>query len=192
MQRAIIDGKSVTGITTMYMDVGLDTGDMLVKKEYRISEDDNFETVHDALAALGADAISETVKRAVEGTLLREAQDDALATYAEKITKEEGHLNFCESASVLHDRIRGMSPFPLSYCYLPSGSLLKIVKAKVSDKKPRSAATGEVISLENGAVTIACGDGAIDVLAVLPEGKGRMAARDYINGRKLNVGDILA
>lgn len=192
MQRAIIDGKPITGVTTMYMDVGLDTGDMLVKKEYFIGDEDNFETVHDALASLGADAISETVKMAIEGTLVREVQDADLATYAEKITKEEGHLNFGESAVALHNRIRGMSPFPLSYCYLPSGSMLKIVKAKVSDKKSPSAQVGEVISLDGGAITVACADTAIDVLAVLPEGKGRMPARDYINGRKINVGDILA
>ena len=176
----------------MQMNEGLDTGDMLIKKEYAIADHDNFETVHDVLASLGADAISETVSKAIENTLVREVQDAELATYAEKITKEEGHLNFGESAVALHNRIRGMSPFPLSYCYLPSGSMLKIVKAKVSDKKSPSATAGEVISLDGGAITVACADGAIDILAVLPEGKGRMPARDYINGRKINVGDILA
>ena len=192
MQRALIDGKEKTGITTMYMAEGLDTGDMLLKKEYIIGDEDNFETVHDALALLGADAISETVKMAIEGTLVREVQDDSLSTYAEKITKEEGHLNFSASALTLHNRIRGMSPFPLSYAYLPDGSMLKIVRAKVSDKTPSSAAIGEVISLDGGMITVACGEGAIDILALLPQGKGRMLSRDYINGRKIKVGDILA
>ena len=176
----------------MYMDVGLDTGDMLIKKEYPISREDDFETVHDALAALGADAISETVKKALNGTLVREAQDETAATYAEKITKEEGHLDFSLSAAVLHNRIRGMSPFPLSYVYLEGGSILKIVKSRVSDKKSASARPGEVISLDDGAISVACGEGVIDILGVLPEGKGRMSARDYINGRRIKVGDILA
>ena len=192
MQRAIIDGKDKTGITTMYMDVGLDTGDMLIKKEYPISCEDDFETVHDALAALGADAISETVNKALDGTLVRKAQDESAATYAEKITKEEGHLDFTSSAKVLHNRIRGMSPFPLSYVYLDGGSILKIVKSRVSCKTSGSAQPGEVISLDDGAISVACGEGVIDILGVLPEGKGRMSARDYINGRRIKVGDILA
>ena len=135
MQRAIIDGKEKTGITTMYMDVGLDTGDMLIKKEYIIGEEDNFETVHDALASLGADAISETVTMALQGTLVREAQDDSLSTYAEKITKEETLVDFSLDARALHNKIRGMSPFPLAYTTTPDGSILKIVRARVSDKK---------------------------------------------------------
>lgn len=192
MQRAIIDGKEKTGVTIQMMDVGLDTGDMLLKREYIIGAEDDFETVHDALAELGADALAQAVRLAERGELVREKQDDSLSTYAEKITKEEGHLDFTLDARTLHDRIRGMSPFPLSYCYMADGSILKIVKARVSDKKACNARTGEVISLDGGMVTVACGDGAIDILALLPQGKGRMPARDYINGRKIKVGDILA
>ena len=192
MQRAIIDGKKKTGVTIQMMDVGLDTGDMILKREYIIRDDDNFETVHDALAELGAEALAETVRMAAAGKPAGEAQDDALSTYAEKITKEEGHLDFSRDALSLHNRIRGMSPFPLSYSYLADGSILKIVRARVSDKKAGSAEPGEVISLDGGAITVACGEGAVDILAVLPQGKGRMPARDYINGRKINVGDILA
>ncbi len=192
MQRAIIDGKPKTGVTIQMMDVGLDTGDMILKREYIIRDNDDFETVHDALAELGADALAETVRMAEAGALTGEAQDEALSSYAEKITKEEGHLDFALDPVTLHNRIRGMSPFPLSYCYLGDGSILKIVKAKVSDKKAVGASAGEVISLDGGAITVSCGEGAVDILAVLPQGKGRMPARDYINGRKIKVGDILA
>ncbi len=192
MQRALIDGKKKTGVTVQMMDVGLDTGDMLLKREYLIRDDDDFETVHDALAELGADALAETVKMAASGRPRGVAQDESQSTYAEKITKEEGHLNYSEHALSLHNRIRGMSPFPLSYSYLADGSILKIVKARVSDKASDTASAGEVISLDGGAITVCCGEGAIDILAVLPQGKGRMPARDYINGRKIKVGDILA
>ncbi len=192
MQRAIIDGKPKTGVTIQMMDVGLDTGDMLLKREYIIGDEDDFETVHDALAELGADALAEAVRLAERGELVREKQDDSLSTYAEKITKEEGHLDLSQSARALHDRIRGMSPFPLSYCNLADGSILKIVKARISDKGSAAASPGEVISLDGGAITVACGTGAIDILAVLPQGKGRMPARDYINGRRIKVGDVLA
>ena len=98
MQRAIIDGKKKTGVTIQMMDVGLDTGDMILKREYVIRDDDNFETVHDALAELGAEALAETVRMAAAGKPAGEAQDDSLSTYAEKITKEEGHLDFSRDA----------------------------------------------------------------------------------------------
>ena len=192
MQRAIIDGKEKTGITTMYMAQGLDTGDMLLKKEYVIAPDDNFECVHDALSALGAEAISETLKMAEAGTLKREVQDDSLSSYAEKITKEECRLDFSLDARSLHNRIRGTSPVPLSYTKTPDGAQLKIVKAKISDKKPSDGTyPGTVISLDRGYITVACGVGAIDIEAVLPEGKGRMNARDFINGRRIKTGDLL-
>ena len=191
MQRAIIDGKAKTGITTMYMDAGLDTGDMLLKKELEIKPEDNFEDVHDALAELGACAICETVELALRGELVREVQDDSLSTYAEKITKEECRIDFSADAKTLHNKIRGMSPFPLAYTNMPDGSILKIVKARVSERPKGNAAQGEVISLEGGVISVACGDGVIDVLGVLPEGKGRMPASDFINGRKIKAGDIL-
>ncbi len=192
MQRALIDGKEKTGVTIQYMAEGIDTGDMLLKKEYIIKDDDNFETVHDALASLGADAISETVIMAEAGTLVREAQDDSLSTYAQKITKEEGRIDFSLDARTLHNKIRGMSPFPLAYAFMPDGSMLKIVKAKVSDKTVCTAEAGCVVSLDSGVITVACGSGALDIEGVLPQGKGRMQARDYINGRKIKLGDILS
>ena len=192
MQRAIIDGKSKTGVTIQYMAEGIDTGDMLLKKEYEIADDDDFEKVHDALAELGAQAISEALSKAVSGTLTRETQDDSKSSYAEKITKDEGHLDFSESAHALHNRIRGMSPYPLSYAFLPDGSMLKIIKAKVSDKDILEGPCGCVTSLSGGFITVACGSGSIDILAVLPQGKGRMQALDFINGRKIKIGDILS
>ena len=192
MQRAIIDGKKKTGITTMYMDVGLDTGDMLLVREVEIKPEDNFETIHDTLAALGAEAIVETARRAEEGTLVRIKQDDSLATYAQKITKEECRIDFSLDAPTLHNKIRGTSPFPLSYTFMPDGSLLKIVSAKVSDKKSSGAAVGTVISLDGGCISVITGDGVLDITGVLPQGKGRMRASDFINGRKIKLGDILA
>lgn len=192
MQRAILDGKSKTGVTIMYMDVGLDTGDMLIKKELEIKEDDNFETVHDALAALGAEAITEAVSLAEQGRLVREKQDDSLATYAEKITKEECHIDFSLDARTLHNKIRGMSPFPLAYSLMPDGSILKIVKARISKTHNGAQAPGSVLSLDNGVITVSCGEGAVDIEGVLPQGKGRMRAADFINGRKIKVGDILS
>ena len=190
MQRAIIDGQSVTGITTMYMDVGLDTGDMLLKAEYAIGETDNFETVHDALASLGAKTLIETVEVLKKGVVVRQAQDDALATYAAKIEKEDCLLNFSMDATALHNLIRGLSPIPLAFTHTPDGKLLKVTASRVISQGGAHAECGKVLSLD-GEIAVACGKGILALTAVLPEGKGKMNAADFIRGRKIAVGDIL-
>ena len=190
MQRAIIDGKAVTGITTMYMAEGLDTGDMLLKAELPIEEDDNFETVHDKLGALGASLILDTLDVISRGEAERIPQDDSLSTYAAKITKEDCLLDFSKDARTLHNLIRGLSPIPLSFTHTPDGKLLKVLEAKVNEEASVNENAGEVISLDGG-ITVACGRGSVTFLRVLPEGKARMNAADFIRGRKIALGNIL-
>ncbi len=189
MQRAIIDGEKITGITTMYMDVGLDTGDMIYKEEFVIEDEHDFEDVHDGLAALGASLLLKTVNDIKEGKAPREKQNDAEMTYAAKIEKADCLIDFGKSAREIHDLIRGLSPIPLSFAHTPDGKLLKVLKARVSAFKGEGV-VGEVISLDGG-ITVKCGDGAIELLRVLPEGKGRMDASDFIRGRKIAIGDLL-
>ena len=191
MQRAIIDGKKITGVTTMYMDVGLDTGDMLLKKEVEILPNDNFENIHDKLGEVGADLLIETVKGLEAGTITPEKQDDALSNYAKKIEKSDCLINFSENANTVHNLIRGLSPIPLSFTHTPNGKLLKVVASEVRDAEcENSEEAGSVVALD-GKITVACGRGLIDLLVVGPEGKSRMNAADFIRGRKINVGDIL-
>ena len=194
MQRAIIDGCATTGITTMYMDVGLDTGDMLLRDEVEIGENDNFEDMHDRLGAVGAGTLLRTIEALKDGTLVAQKQDASLATYAAKIEKEDCVLDFARPAKELHNQIRGLSPIPLSFTHTPDGKLLKVLTSRVSGVVcPADAIVGTVVSLDNGAITVACGDGtALDLLRVLPEGKGRMDAGDFIRGRKIQVGDLLS
>ncbi len=194
MQRAIIDGCTVTGITTMYMDVGLDTGDMLLKDEVAIGENDNFEDMHDRLGAVGAGTLLRTIAALKEGTLIAQKQDASLATYAAKIEKEDCVLDFARPAGALHNQIRGLSPIPLSFTHTPDGKLLKVLASRVSAVPcPAGATAGTVISLDGGVITVACGDHtALDILRVLPEGKGRMEAGDFIRGRKISGGDVLS
>ena len=190
MQRAIIDGKKVTGITTMKMEAGLDTGEMYEQATLPIGDDDNFEVVHDALGALGARLLLSTIEKLECGVLVGTPQDDAKATYAKKIEKEDCKLDFARPARELHNLIRGLSPLPLAVTTLPDGKLLKIVSAKVSDcsKKGRP---GEILSLDGGKITVACKEGALDLLTLVPEGKKKMSAQDLINGRRVKVGDLL-
>ena len=191
MQRAIMEGKQITGVTTMQMDVGLDTGDMLLKGEIEIAENDNFETVHDKLGACGAKVMMQTLDALKKGTLTPVKQDDSLANYAAKIEKEDCVIDFAKSAKEVHDQIRGLSPIPLAFTHTPDGKMLKVIAAEVSDLS-FDATPGTVLSLADGKITVATANGAVALLTVLPEGKKRMSAADFINGRKINVGDVLS
>lgn len=190
MQRAIMEGKAVTGITTMYMDVGLDTGDMLLREEVAIEESDNFETIHDKLGLCGASLLVRTLDAVEDGSATRTPQNHALATYAAKITKDDCLLNFDDDASAVHNIIRGLSPIPLSFTHTPDGKLLKITQARRTEDTATHERPGEILSLDGG-ITIACRRGSVLLTGVLPEGKSRMSAVDFIRGRRVAVGDIL-
>ena len=188
MQRAIMDGCTETGITTMYMSEGLDTGDMLERLVCPIGENDNFEDIHDRLADMGAELLPHTLTELAAGTLTPVPQTGE-ASYAEKITRGDCLIDFNMSARVIHDKVRALSPIPLAYTH-HSGKLLKIVTTSLTGRKS-DARPGTVISLDEGKIFVACGDGVIAVTRLLPEGKGRMDSCDYIRGRKIKINDIL-
>lgn len=188
IQRAIMEGETLTGVTAMYMDEGLDTGDMIFIEKVEIAEDDNFETVHDKLAVAGSKAILKTVEAAKSQNVPREKQDDSKFTYAAKIEKEDRIVDFSKSALQVHNQIRGLSPFPRAFTYMQDGKLLQITKSRVSEGNGKA---GEVIKADKEGFTVACGSGAVTVLEVIPEGKGKMDASAFVNGRKISVGDIL-
>lgn len=195
MQRAIMQGKEVVGVTTMYMAEGLDTGDMLEKAEMVLTEEDNFETVHDTLAAIGSDLLVSTLEKLKTRTITPTPQDDTLATYAAKIENTDCVLDFSQSAATLFHQIRGLSPFPLAFCR-HNGKTLKIIDSRIVDESKLKASeltapVGTVLSLENGEILVRCGNGALTIRALLPEGKSRMKAKDFINGRKIQKGDLL-
>ena len=191
MQRAIIDGKKTTGITTMYMAAGLDTGDMLLKAETEILPNDNFEDIHDKLGVLGAETLLRTVNKIKSGTITAEKQDDSLATYAAKIEKSDCLINFSKDANTVHNLIRGLSPIPLSFTHTPDGKLLKVVRAEVEDAESENTELPGTVTSVDGRITVACGKGKINLLTVVPEGKSRMSGADFIRGRKIGVGDLL-
>lgn len=190
IQRAIMAGEKKTGVTAMFMDEGLDTGDMILVNPVAIEENDNFETVHDKLAIAGAEALTEVVARIKNGTITRTPQPEG-ETYAAKIENEDCKLDFSLSARELHNIIRGLSPIPLSFTHTPDGKLLKIVSAAVASENGIAGAPGEVVSLDGGKIRVACGEGELYILGCQPEGKRRMSAADLINGRRIAVGDVL-
>ncbi len=186
IQRAIIDGESRTGITVMYMNEGLDTGDMLAKTEVEITEDDNFETLFDKMAVEGARLLTQTLPRIISGEAVPEKQDDSLASYAKKIEKSDCLIDFSQSARDVHNRIRGLSPYPLGYT-VRGGQPLKVVRSELTDTVSDKAA-GTVVSVTDG-ITVVCGDGAcIKITELLPAGKKRMSSADYLRGNKVYEG----
>ncbi len=197
MQRAVIDGKRVTGITTMYMDEGIDTGDMLLKCTVDIAPEDDFGVVHDRMAAAGADLLIKTLESLCDGTLYRTPQPEEGATYAAKLEKSELFVDFTRPAADILNLIRGASPAPLALTHTPDGKLLKLVSASLAERGEAACAAGRVVSLDGrgaGGITVACGDGSerLVLRTVVPEGKGRMSAGEFIRGRKISEGDILS
>ena len=189
MQRAVMNGERETGVTTMKMDAGLDTGDILLVEKFPIGEEDTFETVHDTSAQIGGALLSRTLRALEEGSIIPQKQDHTLATYADKITKEECAIDFSLPAATLHARIRGLSPIPLAFTRMPNGKLLKVVSASRAEGHGKS---GEILRAERDGFVVACGEGALLIRTVVPEGKGKMSAADLLRGRQIAVGDILA
>lgn len=191
MQRAIINGESKTGVTVMYMDEGLDTGDVITAVEFPIGPEDDFEAIHDRSLEIGAPLLAKTIFEIGEGRAKRTPQDGSLSCYAAKIEKEDCKLDFTKSAKTLDFQIRGVTPIPGAFAYL-RGKMLKISRATPVCGKGQA---GEVIAVDaqgEGGFTVACGEGALLVRSVIPEGKGKMSAGDLIRGRKIEKGDILS
>ena len=191
MQRAIMAGETETGVTVIKMDEGLDTGDILLVSKFPIGENDNLETVHDTSAEIGGRLLCEAVRAIKDGSITRVAQSEEDACYAAKITKEECKIDFTKTAKEVHNLIRGISPVPLAFTKTPDGKLLKVVSSRLKDTKGEA---GRVLALSDkgeGEIVVGCGEGAVALTAVIPEGKGRMSAADMIRGRKIAVGDKL-
>ena len=190
MQRAIMAGEKETGVTIMHMADGVDTGDIISVEKFPISDTDDFEAIHDRSALVGSALLSKTIVEISLGKAKRIPQDDSLATHAAKVEKEDCKLDFTKSAKNLDFQIRGVTPIPGAFAYL-NGKMLKINRARPTTGKGNP---GEVISLNSqgtGEILVACGEGALSITAVIPEGKGKMSAGDFIRGRKIQLGDIL-
>ena len=190
MQRAVMEGETVTGVTSMYMAEGLDTGDMLLTEKVAIAPDDNFEAVHDKLGEAGARVLLRTVDAAKRGDLHPIRQNDADSTYAAKIEKAECLVDWTWDTKRLHDKIRGLSPFPLAYTTLPNGKLFKIVRAH-PEAGSVPAPAGTVIAADKSGIKVACGSGVLVIETATPEGKKAQSAADLINGRQIAVGTKL-
>lgn len=190
MQWAIIDGETVTGITTMYMAKGLDSGDMLLKGEVEITPEDTFATVHDKMAVVGANLLVETLQKLENGTLQREEQNHDAATYAPMLTKETGHVDWSKTAKEIINLIRGLNPAPAAYA-IYENEVLKIFKAEQTDITIESQKCGEIVAVVKKGFVVKCGDGCLLVTEVQARGGKRMATDAYLRGHSMELGILL-
>ena len=188
IQWSVIDGESKTGVTTMQMDVGLDTGDMLMKCETAIDPDETAGELHDRLSLMGAKLIVDTLAALEQGALTPQKQDDSESCYAKMLTKELCAVDWHKSAKEIHDQIRGLSPWPVATAVL-EGKKLKLHRSAIAAQGSETAACGEIISLDP--LTVQCGEGAVALLEIQAEGKKRMNAQDYLRGHPIETGTIL-
>jgi len=189
---AIARGETVTGVTIMRMDAGMDTGPMLLAREVPIGEEDTAGTMFDLLSRLGADALSEALDRLREGTLREIAQDDSRATYAPLLTKEHGAIDWTKSAREVRNLVRGMTPWP-SAATVHRGKALKVLSAAGREPgKSVAASPGEVLSVGKEGIEVACGDGTLLLVRLQPEGGKAMSAWDYAQGHRVGKGERLS
>ena len=190
MQWSIIDGEKVTGITTMYMAKGLDSGDMLLKAEVEITDEDTFATIHDKMAVTGANLLLDTLDQLEAGTLERIPQDHDAATYAPMITKETGHIDWSKNRQDIINLIRGLNPVPAAYTIYEE-EVLKIFGAVVSDVQADDAANGEIVAVVKKGFVIKCGDGCLLLTEVQARGGKRMMTDAYLRGHAVKEGILL-
>lgn len=189
IQWSIVCGDKVTGITTMLMEKGLDTGDMLLKEEVVIGENETGEELHDRLSLIGADLMIKTLIGLEEGSIIPEKQDDSLSTYAPIINREMGHIDFTKSAAEIHNLIRGFYSWPAAYFFL-HGKRVKVLSSRLSFSTDEPA--GTVVKSDTELV-ISCGDGNCVLLCeIQPEGSKRMSAADYLKGHSIEKGTVIS
>jgi methionyl-tRNA formyltransferase len=183
----IINGETETGVTTMLMDVGLDTGDMLVKKVTAIDPEEDTQSLHDRLSALGADSLDETLDLLCTGSLAPEKQDDSLSCYAPMLKKENGLIDWDRDPQVIKNLVRGMTPWPGAFTYLDE-KFLKIYRLRIGDG---TGSPGTVLAVGKDGIEVACAGGSVILEEVQLEGKKRLPVREFLAGCRIDPGTIL-
>lgn len=181
IHKAIIDGEEKTGITIMYMDEGMDTGDIIKKEEINIDEEDNVGTLHDKLSVLGADLLIKTLPSIFNKTNDRIKQDNSLSSLAPTIKRNDELIDFNKKVSDVFNQIRGLYPFPCSY-FLLDGKEIKVLSARKTMKKSISCGTINSVGKDN--ISIGTKDYDIEILKIKPSGKKEMFVKDFLNGKK--------
>lgn len=186
---AIVNGEEKTGVTIMYIDKGLDSGDMILKRESKIEEEDTLEIMHDKLAKLGSEALVEAMELLEKGEAKREAQNHDEATFCRTIEKDEAKIDWTKSMKDVYNFVRGMNPFPCAFTLLEN-KRYKIYEVEKNDKDYPGKA-GEVVDIIKGkGYVIKVGDKAVILKKVKPENKKMISGKDMINGNYFKLGEL--
>lgn len=188
IQWCVLNGEKVSGVTSMQMDVGLDTGDMLLSKSVEISENETAGELHDELSVIGAEVMVETIRLLIDGKLKPEKQNDEESNYSPMLSKELCPINWNEPARNVHNKIRGLSPWPVATAKW-GDKTVKIHKSMISDRTGRIP--GEVI-VSDRKLIVSCGEStSIEIISLQLEGKKAMNADDFLRGNPICEGTIL-
>jgi len=181
IQWALINGDTETGVTTFFLKEKVDTGNMILQENVKIEQDDNFETLHDKMMALGADTLIKTISLIENSKVIEKAQDDSLASPAPKITKEICKINWNETAEKIFNLVRGLSPFPGAFFEM-DGKTYKVLRSNpVIEPKLNTA---EIMETKKE-LFIGCKEGTLQILEIQPEGRKRMSADEFLRGYSL-------
>jgi len=191
IHHAIINGDKFTGITIMYMDKKMDSGDIISQESIPILEDDTLDTVYEKMSSLGANLLIKTLPSIIEGTNNRIKQDEREVTFGYNITKEEEKINFNKDINSIHNRIRGLSSIPGAYCFLDD-KRLKIYKSVVTNKKSTEI-PGTIIDIDKTGISVSTSDYVIKLTDIKLEGKKRCLVEEFVNGIKKEeyIGKVL-
>lgn len=190
IQRAIMAGDKVTGVTTMFMDAGLDTGDIILQAPLEIGAEMDFGEIHDRLAQAGADLLLDTMAVLTSGSSPRRKQDDQRSSYAHRISREEERIDWNMSAAEINNTVRALSPQPGAYTSL-RGQRFKIFRSLVHQQDTGTKA-GEIADVTSDGFAVQTGDGILEILEIQKEGKKRISSRDFMKGFSLEPGDVLS
>ncbi|MHA2853499.1 methionyl-tRNA formyltransferase [Paenibacillus lautus] len=194
IQRSIINGESVTGITLMYMAEGLDTGDMIARAEVPIEDDDTAGTMFEKLSQAGAELLRRELPRLVKGKVEAEPQDDSKATYAPNLTRDDEKIDWSRTSREIYDQIRGLVPYSGGFT-LWNGEVFKVWAAAKPDSAQKAsgdAQPGTVLELQEKGIVVKTGDGTLTLLTVQPSGKKAMDAAQFVRGTSLTAGTVLS
>ena len=186
----ILSGEHKAGVTTMMTNEGIDTGDMLLRDEVEIGENETAEELTERLSSLGAQTLLRTLRALEDGTLVRTPQNEAEASYQPMLSREMGEMDWSRSAQQLHDQVRGLYPWPGAYTTM-DGGVLKVWVSRISDMKT-DAAPGAVVKADaKEGLFVACGTGVLQIVELQAPGSKRMNARDYLRGKPMQTGTVL-
>lgn len=191
IQHALLNGEAETGVTIMKMDAGLDTGDILTQQKTAIEASDNSQTLHDRLAEIGAGLLVSTIRDFIAGKIQPRPQPAEGVIYASKIKKQDGQIDWTQPARVIWNRVRAMVPWPGAFTHLPERGGSHLLKIREAEVVEGTGEAGTILHADKKGIVVACGSGALRVLAVQPESGRRMSAGEFLAGHSLKVGERL-